>query len=62
DGSDYARKMNKGYYESGLQLNNLLCLSIEGFGLGVYYRYGPYRFTDKEINNWAFKLTWTITL
>ena len=62
DGSDYARKMNKGYFESGLQLNNLLCLSIEGFGLGVYYRYGPYRFTDKEIKNWAFKLTWTITL
>lgn len=62
DGSDYARKMNKGFFESGIQLNNLLCLSIEGFGLGVYYRYGPYRFTDKEINNWAFKLTWTITL
>jgi len=62
DGSDFARKMNKGYYESGIQLNNLLCLSIEGFGLGVYYRYGPYRFTDKEINNWAFKLTWTLTL
>lgn len=62
DGSDYARKMNKGYFESGLQLNNLLCLSIEGFGLGVYYRYGPYRFTDKEIKNWAFKLTWTLTL
>lgn len=62
DGSDYARKMNKGFFESGIQLNNLLCLSIEGFGLGVYYRYGPYRFTEKEINNWAFKLTWTITL
>lgn len=62
DGSDYARKMNKGYFESGLQLNNLICLSIEGFGLGVYYRYGPYRFTDKELKNWAFKLTWTITL
>lgn len=60
--SDFARKMNKGYYESGLQLNNLLCLSIEGFGLGVYYRYGPYRFTDNEMKNWAFKLTWTITL
>ncbi len=62
DGSEYARKMNKGYFESGLQLNNLLCLSIEGFGLGVYYRYGPYRFSDKEIKNWAFKLTWAITL
>ena len=60
DGSDMARKMNKGYYESGIQLNNLLCLSFEGFGLGVYYRYGPYHL-DKEIQNWAFKLTWTLT-
>ena len=61
DGSDFARKMNKGYFESGIQLNNLLCLSIEGFGIAVYYRYGPYHL-DKEIDNWAFKLTWTLTL
>ena len=61
DGSNYAKKMNRGYYESGIQLNNLLCLSIEGFGIGVYYRYGPYHL-NKEIENWAFKLTWTLTL
>lgn len=60
-GNDCARKMNKGYYESGIQLNNLICLAPEGFGLGVYYRYGPYH-RDKEIENWAFKLTWTIVL
>ena len=61
NGSDFARKMNKGYYESGIQLNNLICFAPEGFGVAVYYRYGPYR-REKEIENWAFKLTWTIML
>ncbi len=59
EGSSYARKLNKGYFESGIQLNNLICSEPAGFGLGVYYRYGPYHFS-KEIDNWAFKLTWTI--
>lgn len=56
---DFAQKMNKGYFESGLQFNNIICFAPEGFGLGVYYRYGPYRM-PKELDNWAFKLTWTI--
>lgn len=58
---DYAKKMNYGYYESGLLLNNLLCLEPYGFGFGVYYRYGPYH-RSREIENWAFKLTLSVVL
>jgi hypothetical protein len=51
----YAKKMDKGYFESGLQINNILKLNFQAFGLGVYYRYGPYS-RSKPIENWAFKL------
>ncbi len=57
----YAKKMNKGYYESGIQINNILKLNFQGFGLGVYYRYGPYSLA-KPIQNWAFKLNVTFSL
>jgi hypothetical protein len=32
-----------------------------GYGAGVYYRYGPYAF-NKTIDNFAFKLTFTVNL
>ena len=58
----YAKLMNKGYFESGIQINSLLTLNkIFGYGLGVYYRYGPYA-RSKEIDNWAFKMTITFNL
>ena len=41
---------NKGYYESGLEFQNLYF----GFGLGAYYRYGPYQF-DKFEDNFSLK-------
>ncbi|MCU4164717.1 DUF5686 family protein [Carboxylicivirga caseinilyticus] len=47
--------MEKGYYESGFYLRNLLSNFIFRYGLSVHYRYGPYKL-DKEIDNWAFKL------
>ena len=47
--------MNKGYFESGIQINNILKVNFTGIGLGVYYRYGYYSF-NKEIDNFAFKL------
>ena len=47
---------DKGYYESGLLFNNLLRHWFIGYGLGVYYRYGPYTL-DKTIDNFAFKFT-----
>jgi hypothetical protein len=46
----------KGYYESGLLFNNLLRQWFIGYGLGVFYRYGPYSL-PKTIDNFAFKFT-----
>ncbi len=46
----------KGYYESGLQIDGLLRSGITSFGIGAFYRYGPYH-QVKQIENFAFKLT-----
>jgi hypothetical protein len=46
----------KGYFESGLQINNLLKMNFSGFGVGVFYRYGPYAFSE-SIDNLAIKMT-----
>ena len=56
--NDFAKIMNKGYFESGVQINSILKASIFGYGLGVYYRYRQYAL-PKEIQNWAFKLSIT---
>ncbi len=55
------KTMEKAYFESGILFNNLLNQAFFGFGLGVYYRYGAYSFT-KTIDNFAFKLTFTVNL
>jgi hypothetical protein len=46
----------RGYYESGILFNNLLRQWFIGYGLGVFYRYGPYSL-PKTIDNFAFKFT-----
>lgn len=58
---EFGKKMNKGYFESGIQINNVLKLNFQGYGLGVYYRYGPYS-RSKPIENWAFKFNLTFIL
>lgn len=55
------KSMNKGYFESGIQINNILKLSFQGYGIGIYYRYGPYSL-PKLIDNWAFKFNLTFVL
>jgi hypothetical protein len=50
------RTMDKGYYESGIELNNLLRSSFFRLGFGTYYRYGPYAFSNMS-DNFAFKIT-----
>ncbi len=55
------RTMDEGYYESGLLINNILNQMFVGYGLGVFYRYGPYQLTE-TIDNFAFKFTITINL
>jgi len=51
------KTMEKGYLESGLEINRL----FKGFGLSAFYRYGPY-----QLNTWsdnlAIKLTYRLSL
>jgi hypothetical protein len=51
----------KGYYESGFEINNLLKMDILSWGLGVYYRYGPYQLPTFS-DNMAYKFGLYITL
>ncbi len=55
------KTMEKGYYESGLLINNILKQSFSSIGIGVFYRYGPYTF-DKVENNFAYKLSFYYSL
>lgn len=48
--------MNKGFYESGIELNNLLTINFMQLGVGEYYRYGPYTLPTVG-NNFVFKFT-----
>jgi hypothetical protein len=53
--------LEHGYYESGLVLNNLLSLPALKFGLGTYYRFGPYSFDEIHKNfGWKFSLIFGI--
>lgn len=50
------RTMEKGYYETGMIINNILRSSFSGIGAGVFYRFGPY--SDPEAGkNLMFRLT-----
>lgn len=53
--------MDKGYFESGILFSNIYRKLIMGYGLGIYYRYGPYSF-DRTLDNFAFKLAFNINL
>ena len=46
--------MERGFFESGVVLNGLLCMPTMKMGAGVFYRYGYYAF-PKTIDNFAFK-------
>ena len=55
-----AKTLNKGYYESGVVVHNILRINTFnvgyfGLGMGVFYRYGPYQFSQNDYN-WAFKV------
>ncbi|HFS68171.1 MAG TPA: hypothetical protein ENK67_08165 [Flavobacteriia bacterium] len=51
------KRMNKGYFESGIVLNQL----FKGFGLAGFYRYGAYQF-PKFSDNVALKITFVLPL
>ncbi|SFG73738.1 DUF5686 and carboxypeptidase-like regulatory domain-containing protein [Pontibacter chinhatensis] len=50
------RSMRKGYFESGLMLNNIISSPISGVGVGAFYRYGPYALPNSR-DNLRIKLT-----
>lgn len=54
-----------GFYESGLQIDNILRMNYVnvaylGFGVGIFYRYGPSAYSD-PVKNTAIKMTMTYT-
>lgn len=51
--------MEKGFYESGLIINNILKSNTSTFGVGAFYRYGPYAF-DKTSDNFAIKMSFGV--
>jgi hypothetical protein len=51
------KKLNKGYFESGLEINSL----FKGLGLSAFYRYGAYE-NPEWSDNLALKLTFKINL
>jgi hypothetical protein len=59
-GGEAFNTMEKGYYESGLILNNLFNFKTQGYkiglGAGVFYRYGPYQLENTS-ENFAFKIS-----
>ncbi|MDX5346374.1 MAG: DUF5686 family protein, partial [Hymenobacteraceae bacterium] len=51
--------MEKGFYESGILINNLLKSQFSAIGVGAFYRYGPYAHPDFN-KNLYFKLSTSI--
>lgn len=49
--------LEKGYYETGLEINKIW----QGFGVGAYYRFGPYQLPEMQ-NNFSVKVTARIDL
>ena len=57
------KSMEKGYFESGIEANNLISRKFLGIirlgvGVGVFYRYGAYAFSN-QWDNLAFKGTFS---
>lgn len=55
------RTMERGYFESGVVVKNILCLPLVNIGLGAFYRYGPYALGSFK-EDIAFKYSLTFNL
>ncbi len=60
EGSQYLG-MRKGFFESGLLLNNIIRSTFSGIGVGAFYRWGGYAF-PKASDNLKLKLTLTLAI
>ena len=50
------KSMEKGYYESGMKIYNIIHSGTSGFGFGTFYRYGPYSLPNSK-DNFSYKIT-----
>ena len=50
------KSLEKGYFESGIQLDNLYTSGFTALGLGGFYRYGQYAYADNA-KNFTVKIT-----
>lgn len=55
------KTMDKGYYESGFLINNLLNLQVYSLGIGASYRWGPYSYPMFK-DNIALKVSITFPM
>lgn len=55
------KTMEKGYFESGVIVNDLYRMQFLTFGVGTFYRYGYYS-TPDELDNFTFKLSMSFAL
>jgi len=55
------KTMRKGYFESGLTINNIFKYNKQSYGFGVYYRYGSYAF-ENPTDNFAYKISFALDL
>lgn len=53
------QSMQKGFFESGLLLSNIISSPFAGVGVGALYRYGPYAFENAK-ENLKIKMTLTV--
>ena len=51
-----AKSFEKGYFETGLIIDDILGTSLFNYGFGVFYRYGPYAF-DNGSKNFAYRIS-----
>jgi hypothetical protein len=59
--SQQFKTMEKGYFEGGLIINNVLVSGVSGIGIGLFYRYGPYAELN-ELKNFVPKITVSFNL
>ncbi len=50
------KTMEKGFFESGIIVNNIFKQNFSSYGIAIYYRWGPYSLA-KTYDNFAFKLS-----
>lgn len=55
-----ARQADKGFFESGLCIDQLIKSGFSGLGLGIFYRYGPYALPAAD-QNLVVKISSTFT-